>query len=130
MFCGECGTQNPETNSFCKNCGRPLRKTEAGADAPAPAPVVQAPPVLQQPVGVPGVQPAATIKPSWPRAKKLAVVSIICGIGAFIVIPYILGILGIIMGAVSLKDRYYPAAAGVLISIGAMLLNYLYIYIF
>jgi uncharacterized membrane protein YvbJ len=129
MFCGECGTQNPDTNSFCKNCGKPLRK--AGAAAPAPsAPVVQAQPVLQQPAGAPAVQPAATIKTSWPLAKKLAVVSIICGIGAFIVIPYILGILGIIIGAVSLKDRYYPAAAGILISIGAMLLNYLYIFIF
>ena len=33
MFCGDCGTQNPDTNAFCKNCGKPVKK-----------PVLQGPP--------------------------------------------------------------------------------------
>ena len=51
MFCGECGTQNPDTNQFCKNCGKPLRKP---GQAPAP-----------QPESVP-VQPVAAPLPAQP----------------------------------------------------------------
>lgn len=24
LFCGECGTQNPDSNKFCNNCGKPI----------------------------------------------------------------------------------------------------------
>lgn len=36
MFCGKCGTNNPDTNKFCKNCGRALVKPQPlGETAPA-----------------------------------------------------------------------------------------------
>jgi hypothetical protein len=46
MFCGECGTQNPDTNQFCKNCGNPLKKNAATAPLSPSAPIAtpQAPP--------------------------------------------------------------------------------------
>jgi hypothetical protein len=28
MLCGECGAENPDTNQFCVNCGKPLKNTE------------------------------------------------------------------------------------------------------
>lgn len=49
MFCTECGTENPDTNKFCRNCGRPLKKARhitpaqkaargiAGVSPPTPA---------------------------------------------------------------------------------------------
>ena len=40
MFCGECGTENPDTNQFCKNCGKPLKKKQL---PPEPAPVQSQP---------------------------------------------------------------------------------------
>jgi len=130
MFCGKCGTQNPDTNVFCKNCGSPLRRPQ---QAPA-VPVQPAQPVYYQPQPADVQQPApwqaATItKQPWPMGKKIAVISIVCGIGAFIVIPYILGIVGLIFGIFSITKKYMPGAAGIVISLIAMLVNYLYIFI-
>lgn len=40
MFCGNCGTQNPDNAAFCKQCGTQLRKP---VRTPAPAPGSRAP---------------------------------------------------------------------------------------
>jgi hypothetical protein len=96
------------------------------ATQPAAAQPVQQPDVQQ-----PMPQPAATsVKQPWSKGKKFAVVSIVCGIGAFIFIPYIFGILGVILGTLSLREKYKPGAVGILVCIVAMLINYLYIFIF
>lgn len=29
MFCGKCGSQNPDENKFCSGCGSPLAQNEA-----------------------------------------------------------------------------------------------------
>ncbi len=47
MFCGECGTENPDTNQFCKSCGKPLKKKQ------------------QQPVPVPAQVPAIPKNPGF-----------------------------------------------------------------
>ena len=118
MFCGECGTQNPDTNQFCKNCGKPLRRPQ---QAPAPQPVavpaqpVAAPP-QPQPVYYPpqpaGVQPQA-IPPVAPpgyalvqvasTTDKLLTVAAIIGLVVSIVswfrYPYLCGIAAIVIGA-------------------------------
>ena len=49
MFCGECGTQNPDTNQFCKNCGKPLARRQAPAPGPSPVPAYQPAPVPSAP---------------------------------------------------------------------------------
>lgn len=38
MFCTECGTNNPDTNHFCKNCGKPLRHAHPVQPPAAPVP--------------------------------------------------------------------------------------------
>ena len=96
------------------------------ATQPAAAQPVQQP-VYQQPMSQPA---AASVKQPWSKGKKFAVVSIVCGIGAFIFIPYILGILGVILGALSLREKYKPGAVGILVCIVTMLINYLYSFIF
>ena len=42
MFCGECGTENPDTNRFCKSCGKPLKQKQEPVPAAAPASPVPA----------------------------------------------------------------------------------------
>lgn len=108
MFCGECGTQNPDTNQFCKNCGKPLKK-------PQPAPVVappvtippQAPPVYYQPppsAAQPASAPAGAPVPVKPPLNKmmlvLGIIGVLAGIGSFFRYPYLLGILAIVLGGV------------------------------
>jgi hypothetical protein len=43
MFCGECGTLNPDTNRFCKNCGKPLGRIQPAVPA-SPSPVMDVKP--------------------------------------------------------------------------------------
>ena len=31
MFCGECGTENKDTSSFCRNCGKALKEPRQAA---------------------------------------------------------------------------------------------------
>jgi len=52
LTCSRCGTQNPDSNRFCQNCGAQL-----AASSPAPAPTPVAPPA-------PAPTPSAT-PPSW-----------------------------------------------------------------
>jgi hypothetical protein len=124
MFCGECGTQNPDTNTFCKNCGKPLKKVQAPA-APAAAQAPQPAPARVQPAT--GVQ--APVKQTWSRGKKLAAGSIALGIVSFIFLPYVLGIAGIILGAFAVRDRYYPGALGAALCFAAMFVSFFYIFL-
>lgn len=136
MFCGECGTQNPDTNSFCKNCGKPLRKAGAAAAVSAPgAPVVPAPPVLQQPAGVPAVQPAAA-PPAQPR-NWLGAFSIILGVLCWFAYPYLLGIAAIALGGYSayrIKSATGKIALlsvlGILIAAASMVVDSFYFILF
>ncbi|MFA5268494.1 MAG: zinc ribbon domain-containing protein [Methanoregula sp.] len=118
MFCGECGTQNPDTNQFCKNCGKALRRPQqAPVPQPAavPVPPVAAPPVAQpvyypppqagaQPQGIPPEVPAgyALIQVASTTDKLLtvaAIIGVIVSIVAWVRYPYLCGIGAILIGA-------------------------------
>jgi hypothetical protein len=112
MFCSECGTRNPDTNQFCRNCGKPLVKRHPSAQPvvqPAPVPVtsppVQPAPAAPAPVQVPvaaapPVQaPAAAMK----RTRNwLGVLSLVCGILSWGILTVVLAILAVLLGIVSL----------------------------
>lgn len=113
MFCGECGTQNPDTNQFCKNCGRPLGKAQQPpvSQPIAPPGTPHVVPHSAQPASVPPlttvVQPpvpgagSATPVEKPPRNTKmlvLGIVGILLGLGSFLRYPYLLAILAIIIG--------------------------------
>lgn len=110
MFCGECGTRNPDTNQFCSNCGKPLGKRQAAslaqpapvsspAAAPAPAPAV---PVMQpSPIAVPA--PAAVPNAAPKRRRNwLGFLSLIFGILSFVILTGILALGAILLGIISL----------------------------
>jgi len=129
MFCGECGTQNPDTNQFCKNCGKPLRKPlQAPAAQPAAITVLTAPAPQAQPVYYPpqpaGIQPPGVVAdaPVKPPLKKrmllLDILSILVGAVSWFVYPYICGIIAIVLGAVVLnKSRNKKGMGAILVAI-------------
>jgi len=143
MFCGECGTQNPDTNQFCKNCGKPLRKVQH-APAPQPAAVpAQAPAAPVQPAYYPpqpaGYAPAAA--PATPPKNTgmlvLSIVSVIAGIAAFVFYPYILGTLAIVLGGISVfitrkktGKIAFLAVAGILIGLASIITDNFYFILF
>ena len=70
VFCGECGTENPDTNGFCKNCGKPLKKKQLQPDA-VPPPAARSPASPRQVPPSPG-----PTSPKIPGAsKKLVIIS-------------------------------------------------------
>lgn len=50
MFCGKCGTQNPDNAAFCKNCGANLagQRKAPVKTAPRPRPQRDAAPARRQ----------------------------------------------------------------------------------
>jgi hypothetical protein len=109
MFCGECGTQNPDTNQFCKNCGKPLARRQPAAQPPqtpvtypaaqpAPAPAVAA---AQPPVTAAATAPAPGAAPKRPK-NWLGFVSLLLSILSWVILTGILAIAAILFGIVSL----------------------------
>jgi hypothetical protein len=145
MFCGECGTQNPDTNQFCKNCGKPLRRPQ---QIPAPQPAtVPIQPVAAQPLAQPVYyqpQPAVSApaivtlqEPVKTGRNWLGGLSVVAGIASLIVYPYILGTLAIILGGYSLYATRkktgkiaFIAIIGIVIGLAAILVDNFYLVLF
>ena len=111
MFCGECGAQNPDTNQFRRNCGKPLARRQPSAQpAPPPSPVPVSPAAQPAPVpAIPFQQPgaAAVSAPAAAPAPKrqwnwLGIISIILGILSWIILTGILAISAILLGIAGL----------------------------
>jgi hypothetical protein len=135
MFCGECGTQNPDTNQFCKNCGKPLRRPQ---QAPAMQPVaVPAPQMTAQPPAQPvyyppaGVQPpgavAGVATPEKPPLNKgmlvLGIFGLLIGIASWVRYPYILGILAVLLGGIAVAKPESRKGVILIIAILAVLIG-------
>ena len=148
MFCGECGTANPDTNQFCKNCGKPLRRPQ---QATAPAPAVSPPTAVPQPAAlVYYAPPSGVVQPPGPGTVQatakaplnkgmlvLGILAIIAGIGSFFRYPYLLGILAIVLGGIVVsrtKNKKSAiaviAALGILIGLASIVVDIFYLEIF
>jgi uncharacterized protein with PQ loop repeat len=157
MFCGECGTENKDISSYCRNCGKALKNPQAAAPvepaAPvqptpssyyippvgAPAPGTATPAVNAQIPQVPGtipVQPAAegAVKPA---RNWLAIVSLITSLLSWLIYPVMIGFVAIVLGVFSLyrakKDQSkIPVTAILAIIIGllAIVINFFWLEIF
>lgn len=141
MFCGECGTRNPDTNHFCKNCGRPLKTARPALPVSphspglvtAPAqPVSYAPPAAAQ--RVTDNPPAVT---GNPQRTWLGIVSLIPAIASWILYPVLLGIIAVVLGMGSLwlwkqQGTRFPASAVIAIIVGllAIVINIFWLDIF
>ena len=158
MFCGECGTKNPDTNQFCSNCGKPLKKnldpSPVSLPAPAAAPVMvqtaaQQPTNLfslqSYPVPPPGLTvpqvpittglPASHLKKS-PR-NWFAIVSFILALLSWVIYPIIIGFFAMGLGIFSLYaakkgQSKIPVIAVIAVIIGllAIVLNFFWLDIF
>jgi len=158
MFCGECGTENKDTSSFCRNCGKPLKNPRQVAAPIAPAAPVQpasssyyippvgttapgtaTPPVNAQIPQVPEampVQPAA-VGAAKPARNWLAILSLIASLVSWLIFPILIGFVAIVLGVFSLyrvkKDQSkIPVTAVLAIIIGllAIVLNFFWLDIF
>lgn len=107
MFCGECGTANPDTNQFCKNCGKPLARRQPAAHPaqppaqPAPVPVSAVPHPAPSPVVTyPSPAAAAPAPAAAPKRQRnwLGMVSIIPGVLSLVLLPVILALSAILLG--------------------------------
>ena len=103
MFCNECGTQNPDTNRFCKNCGKPLPRRQPAAQPavpPAPAPAAPVAPLpLPVTAAAPAPAPGAAPKRKW---NWLGWLSFIIGILSWGILTIIVAIVAILLGTLSL----------------------------
>lgn len=119
MFCGECGYRNLDTSIYCRNCGTPLKKSHvAVSDQPVNLPFADAPAVTPSVV----VEPAITKK----NDRIFLYLSIICGITAFFFIPYILAIVAIVLGFLSVYKKDRLGVMGIAIGVMAIIIDYGY----
>ena len=122
MFCGKCGTDNPDTNKFCKNCGRALRRV---GPTDVPAPTASVPPPVPPGYDV-SLQPASAAAgtestAAYPPGKTILVLgigSILLGVVAWFRYPYICGVLAIVLGGIVLykseNKKSKPAIFGII----------------
>jgi hypothetical protein len=158
MFCGECGTENKDTSSFCRNCGKALKNPRQAAAPMAPAAPVQpapssyyippvgatAPGTATPPVNaqIPQVSEAMPVQPAAVGAAKparnwLAILSLISSLVSWLIFPILIGFVAIVLGVFSLyrakKDQSkIPVTAVLAIIIGllAIVLNFFWLDIF
>ncbi|MCX6686437.1 MAG: hypothetical protein NTV10_07375 [Methanoregula sp.] len=86
-------------------------------------------PVVQQPATAVTQPVAPSIRQPWSRAKKFAVVSILFGAVALFRAPYIAGIIGVLLGALAVREKEKLGIIGIAIAVIAMAINFLYIFI-
>jgi len=103
MFCGECGARNPDTNQFCKNCGKPLARKQPAAQ-PVAQPVY---PSASLPAAVPVLpySPAAASAPgAAPKRQRnwLGIGSLILGLLSWIVMTLVFAAVAILLGIAGL----------------------------
>ena len=158
MFCGECGTENKDTSSFCKDCGKALKNPRQAAApvAPAapvqqtpssyyippvsaPAPATATPPVHAQTSQVPEAMPvqAAAVGAVKSARNWLAIVSFIVSLASWLIFPVLIGFVAIVLGVFSLyrakKDQSkIPVTAVLAIIIGllAIVINFFWLDLF
>lgn len=122
MFCESCGSQVPDGQAFCSNCGAAVAQPAPQA-APAAQPVYQQPvaqpvyqqpaaqPVYQQPVAQPvQVQPVVVINQPQRKSTGMAIAGLVMGILTLVFcwvpfVGFILGLLGLIFSIVGIAKK-------------------------
>src|SRR5438874_4935157 len=97
VACPRCGTQNPDANRFCQNCGTALAAAPPVATQPPPPAPAAGPPAAQAPMGgyqnpyYAPTQPQQVHRTPWMLVVGIIVGLVLvmgaCGVGIAIVIP-------------------------------------------
>ena len=64
------------------------------------------------------------VRQRWSKGKMFAFGSIACGTLAFVIFPYIIGCAGIVLGILSVKEKYRSGAIGILVSAAVIPITY------
>jgi|GEM_PF-1188688 len=64
------------------------------------------------------------VRQRWSNGKMFALGSIACGTLAFVIFPYIIGCAGIVLGILSVKEKYRSGAIGILVSAAVIPVTY------
>ena len=145
MFCESCGSQVPDGQAFCSNCGKPVAQPVQPAAQPV-QPVQQyaqpvAQPVYTQPVAQPQpvvqVQPAPVVVVQQQPAKRgngMATAGLVFGILTLVFcwIPFLnwfLGLLGLIFSIVGVARKNVggkgAAIAGLILTILGSIIGFI-----
>jgi type II secretory pathway pseudopilin PulG len=113
MFCGKCGSQNPDESRFCAACGAPLQPASAAPPAGQPQTLPPTPTPPGQPTFV-----------APPTTSGKAVASLILG---FLFFAPPAAIAAVVLGHMSLSDIRKSAGRiqGQGIAVGGLILGYL-----
>lgn len=96
MICAQCGATSDEGQRFCYNCGARLSEQAQTATATAQSLPTPPPPAPIQPGAY--QQPGASYAPQVIPNSPLAIASLVSGILAWVVLPFIGAIISIVTG--------------------------------
>ena len=108
MFCGECGSRNPDSGDICTNCGKLLRRSTS-------------------------VIHPSTVTPQTKKQRNWAgIISILCGILSWGILTMVLAVVAIALGVFSLYIVHretgkiaFSAVAGIVIASAAIFVSLL-----
>ena len=72
----------------------------------------------------PGGSHSPDVRQRWSNGKMFAFGSIACGMLAFVIFPYIIGFAGIVLGILSVKEKYTSGAIGIIVSAAVIPVTY------
>lgn len=100
MFCKRCGTENPDTATYCSRCNSPLQNQAQPQQQSAQTTYNYQPPQQQQ-YQQPQYQHAPATKPSY-ASLVLGIIGIIFA-WIFALVGHVTSIIGIVLGAKEYK---------------------------
>lgn len=149
MFCESCGSQVPDGQAFCSNCGKPVAQPAAQPVQPVqqyaqPVQPVAAQPVYTQPVAQPQpvvqVQPTPVVVVQQQPAKRgngMATAGLVFGILTLVFcwVPFLnwfLGLLGLIFSIVGVARKNVggkgAAIAGLILTILGSIIGFILVF--
>lgn len=143
MFCESCGSQVPDGQAFCSNCGKPVAQPVQPAAQPVQPVQQYAQPVYTQPVAQPVqqyVQPAPVVVVQQQPAKRgngMATAGLVFGILTLVFfwfpgLDWLFGLLGLIFSIVGVARKNVggkgAAIAGLVLTLLGSIISFIFFF--
>lgn len=142
MYCYNCGNHLKDEDRFCEKCGMPVQPVTQ-PQVPAEEPMVEpAAEPVQQPAQQPAAEPVQQPMPRYAppqytiqqpvkeESRLMGILSLICGIGSFILgwIPFLMFVpegLAVVFGIVGIfkKQGRVQAIVGIILAVAAFFMT-------